>query len=165
VGSKIEMSELGIQLDQVEGFLYFNVNAAEETTPSQITFFSREQSLLGRIQSFDPRQDLWPPTVKSFVDATVIDLGSEGVEAQSPFQKESEDELRLQVQEKIYENSRITWASPRTMTHSTNRVHLGKCDVGDRAVLICVYEWDSASPEPDYASGPLAVIADSIHPL
>lgn len=74
-------------------------------------------------------------------------------------------DFRMQVQTILYDNAKITWASPRKSPAWPLRIHAGKCELGPRTLLIFVYEMQAKNPIPNYQEGPIAAIAGALRPL
>ncbi len=172
---------LGVRIEPAEGFAYFVLDEANEAVPIEdqksISFLNLSKKLLGKLEPFDPEVQPWPPRAKDFGDTVRLAseaLAEEWIERQAS-SSDSVDEttlligpstdFRLQVQTMLYGESRITWASPRKSPAWPLRVHLGKCRVGDRDLLVRLYELDAQTPEPVYDGGAIEALGQSLHKL
>jgi hypothetical protein len=162
VDQKVESEQMGLRIDPVPDFAFFFVDrTGDDLVAPNISFINRNESLLGEIQSFDPTRHSWPPNAIDFGDAVNVKVADET----AVFDVGPSSDFRMQVQTIRYDDAKITWASPRKSPVWPLRVHLGKCELGGRVLLITVYELEARKPVPDYQAGPIAAIADALRPL
>ena len=157
---------LGIRVDAVEGYSFFFVDhPGDGVGPATISMINRKDAILGAIKAYDPLSDQWPPQADDFGYSVSI----KEMAGSSPGEPElgvgPPDDFQLQVQTILYGETKVTWASPRKSPAWPLRMHLGKCEIGDRTVLLSIYEVHAKSPEPDYEQGPIAEIASALSPL
>lgn len=157
---------LGLRIDAVKGFAFFLVDHPEDGQgPSTVSFINRNESILGEIKAFDPSNDVWPPQANDFGQVVNFNKNAEGSEEQVTIDLGPISDFRLQVQTVLYDDTRITWASPRKHPAWPLRIHIGKCELGGETLLISVYEMQARTPSPDYEDGPIAALAAALRPL
>ncbi|PAY17476.1 hypothetical protein CKO51_21410 [Rhodopirellula sp. SM50] len=162
----VESQELGLRIEAAEGFLFFLLDHPDDGQgPSTISFINRKASILGQIKTFDPAASTWPPTAADFPPSVHLDLGDEDATEPAVLRVGASDDFQLQVQTILYDNATIDWASPRKSSAWPLRVHIGKCALGQRTLLVSVYEMDAQTPSPEYQQGPIAVLAGALGPL
>ncbi len=165
-GKTVESPELGLRIDTAEGFLFFLLDHPDDGQgPSTISFINRNASILGQIRTFYPTVSTWPPTAADFPPSVQLDLGDEDATQPAVLRVGASDDFQLQVQTILYKNATIDWTSPRKSSAWPLRVHIGKCALGQRTLLVSVYEMDARTPSPDYQQGPIGVLAGALCPL
>ncbi|QDV47918.1 hypothetical protein Enr13x_78300 [Stieleria neptunia] len=165
-GKPVESQALGLRIGAAEGFLFFLLDhPGDGQGPSTISFINRNASILGQIKTFDPSASTWPPTAADFPPSVHLDMGDEDATEPAVLRVGASDDFQLQVQTILYQNATIDWASPRKSSAWPLRVHIGKCALGHRTLLVSVYEMDAQTPSPDYQQGPIAVLAGALAPL
>lgn len=173
---RVESEILGVKIEPVPGYAFFLVdkpNDGERST--NIAFINRAASILGEIRPFDPSRHNWPPKPIDFGAAVSIKFaGKEPADTPGADDPGAENviidvgpmsDFRMQVQTILYDNAKITWASPRKSPAWPLRIHAGKCELGPRTLLIFVYEMQAKNPIPNYQEGPIAAIAGALRPL
>ncbi|QEF96112.1 hypothetical protein Mal15_01380 [Stieleria maiorica] len=163
----VESSELGLRINPVDGYVFFRINQPGDAgrAASAISFINRNASILGQIRSFTPGVTDWPPTADDFPPSVQLEMGDEDATEPAVLRVGASDDFQLQVQTMRYGQATIHWASPRKSSAWPLRVHLGKCAVGHRTLLVSVYEMDAQTPPPDYQQGPIAALAQALGPL
>ena len=157
---------LGVGLRPIEGFAFYLVDYPnDDRGPASISLINRGQAILCEITRFDDLDTPWPPEPSDYGLTVSLRRGVGAEGEQTGLGVGPLPDFRLQVQSMLYDQTRVIWASPRKSPTWPLRLHLGKCDLGDRTVLIKVYEMQAQTAEPDYASGPIAEIASALFPL
>ncbi|WP_253160925.1 hypothetical protein [Stieleria tagensis] len=165
---RLELPTIGMKLEPAQGYDYFSVRMPQASEADAIVaFINRNDRIVGRIQAFDPEKQNWPPQPSDFGDSIQIKSPA----GESPADADSamidfgpSSDFRIQVQTILYDAVTITWASPRKSPAWPQRMHVGKCLCGERELLIQLYEIGARTDQPDYQSGPIAALANSIHP-
>ena len=166
LGQTIESAELGLQIDSVDGYVFFDVDQPDDgQAPSNISFINRSESILGEIKPFDPTNQIWPPQAIDFGQSVNIEIDGDPSADSAVIDVGPMSDFRMQVQTILYDEAKIVWASPRKSPAWPLRIHIGKCELGERTLLISVYEMDAKKPTPDYENGPIAAIAAALRPL
>jgi hypothetical protein len=183
-GNPIRCPELGIAIDPLDGYRFYRVDRPDDGREAPlISFINRGALLVGRIRTFDPRTDSWPPAADQFGHPPVDDGGPTQSTAPrrsqtqgSTAETEAGDQAvsiglltagrpRIQVQTIRYSKATVVWASPRKSPAWPLRVHLGKCQLGERMLLLSLYELNAKRPEIDYSDGLPAEVVSALHPL
>lgn len=165
-GPSTRIEELGIRIDSADGFAFFALDREDEGHGSAaITFVHRKASILGEIKAFDPDVTAWPPEPIEFGPSINIQLAENDTTDEPVIEIGPSSDFQIQVQTILYRDATITWASPRKCPTWPLRIHIGRCELGDRTLRISIYEMDAKTPKPSYEAGPIADLAAALAPL
>lgn len=164
---------LDLQIEAPEEFRFFRVRSGGRPDSEAIAFIHRESALIGSIRPFDPESETWPPDRSMFgsmPSLTFADLGFTD-EENGIFDLPMEelfpgDSLRLRVQSILYPGYRCLWVTPRNSPQWPLRIHIGRLESEDHPTLILrMFEFEATGSDPNYETGPIAELAESLRPL